>query len=197
MSEAPEERPRPPDLRERGSSSGSPPGERTAAPETSDGVSRRRFGGLFIGGLVALSLALAGTLAAWTRFLFHNTPADEGAAVDIGPPAAYPPGGVSGRFKEQGFWVVHEGGIIYALSTTCTHLACQVFWLEGQGKFKCPCHGSGYYVSGVNFEGPAPRPLERYGISLASQEHLVVDKGLVFRYERGEWQDPRAAHRTG
>ena len=34
-------------------------------------------------------------------------------------------------------------------------------WLDGEQKFKCPCHGSGFYMTGVNFEGPAPRPLER------------------------------------
>ena len=42
-------------------------------------------------------------------------------------------------------------------------------------KFKCPCHGSGFYITGINFEGPAPRPLERWAISIGDDGQLVVD----------------------
>ena len=38
----------------------------------------------------------------------------------------------------------------------CTHLGCTPNWLEAEQKFKCPCHGSGFYKDGINFEGPAP-----------------------------------------
>jgi hypothetical protein len=62
------------------------------------------------------------------------------------------------------------------LSTTCTHPGCTPNWLERGKKFKCPCHGSGYKITVVNFEGPAPRPLERWGISIAEDGQLLVDK---------------------
>ena len=66
-------------------------------------------------------------------------------------------------------------------------------WLASQNKFKCPCHGSGYYRTGVNFEGPAPRPLERAKIFLdPSDGQIVVDKSVQFHQERGEWTNPEA-----
>ena len=47
-------------------------------------------------------------------------------------------------------------------------------WLEEAQKFKCPCHGSGFYITGVNFEGPAPRPLERWAVGAAVVGGAVV-----------------------
>jgi len=41
----------------------------------------------------------------------------------------------------------------------------------------------------VNFEGPAPRPLERVGIKLASDGQLEVDKSVKFQEEMGQWED--------
>ena len=74
----------------------------------------------------------------------------------------------------------------------CTHLGCTPNWLDGEQKFKCPCHGSGFYITGINFEGPAPRPLERVGISLSSDGMLEVDKSLKFQEEMGQWADPNS-----
>ncbi|HID23058.1 MAG TPA: Rieske (2Fe-2S) protein, partial [Planctomycetaceae bacterium] len=65
-------------------------------------------------------------------------------------------------------------------------------WQETEQKFKCPCHGSGFDVSGVNFEGPAPRPLERCGIRIASDGNLEVDKNKRFRHELGQWDSPES-----
>jgi cytochrome b6-f complex iron-sulfur subunit len=80
--------------------------------------------------------------------------------------------------------------VIYALIAICTHLGCTPNWLSEEQKFKCPCHGSGYYKSGINFEGPTPRPLERAAISLASDGQILVDKNVTFRCEKGEWSNP-------
>ena len=77
-------------------------------------------------------------------------------------------GDVSTRFKDQfAVWIVRTPTEIYVLSTVCTHLGCTPNWLSGEQKFKCPCHGSGFRKTGINFEGPAPRPLERYRVALA------------------------------
>ena len=80
--------------------------------------------------------------------------------------------------------------IIYALSTVCTHLGCNPNWLEADKKFKCPCHGSGFRISGVNFEGPAPRPLERHSIRVNDDGQVIVDKSRKFQKEIGQWDDP-------
>ena len=73
----------------------------------------------------------------------------------------------------------------------CTHLGCTPNWLPSQNKFKCPCHGSGYYKTGITFEGPAPRPLERAKISIDPADgQIVIDKAQAFYQERGEWTHP-------
>jgi cytochrome b6-f complex iron-sulfur subunit len=69
-------------------------------------------------------------------------------------------------------------------------LGCTPNWLEAEQKFKCPCHGSGFYMDGVNFEGPAPRPLERYAIHLAADGQIEIDKSKTFQEEMGQWTDP-------
>ena len=76
--------------------------------------------------------------------------------------------------------------------TTCTHLGCTPNWLEAEQKFKCPCHGSGFRKTGINFEGPAPRPLERYRIGLADDGQVLVDKSAKFQGEKGEWANPES-----
>jgi len=100
--------------------------------------------------------------------------------------------GVYEQFKPEGIWVVNLQPAepkLMALSTICTHLGCIPNWLAGDNKFKCPCHGSGYYITGINFEGPTPRPLERFAISLDPDGYVVVDKSKVFRQELGEWDN--------
>ena len=73
-----------------------------------------------------------------------------------------------------------------AVSTVCTHLGCTPNWLQGDQKFKCPCHGSGYYINGVNFEGPTPRPLERFAVSVdAVSGYVRVDKTVKCQVELG------------
>ena len=87
--------------------------------------------------------------------------------------------------------------MIFALRAVCTHLGCTPSWLESEQKFKCPCHGSGFYIDGINFEGPAPRPLERVGIALAPDGLLEVDKSLTFQQEMGQWDDPASFYKVG
>jgi cytochrome b6-f complex iron-sulfur subunit len=113
----------------------------------------------------------------------------------VGALSNYPPGTVETKFKAQyGVWVVNTtyngSPEVFALSTVCTHLGCTPNWLDAEQKFKCPCHGSGFYKDGINFEGPAPRPLERYAISVADDGQLEVDKSKKFQEELGQWKDP-------
>ena len=93
------------------------------------------------------------------------------------------------RFKKEfSVWIVRNEIGMYALSTVCTHLGCTPNWLDTERKFKCPCHGSGLRPTGINFEGPAPRPLERFKIYLADDGQIIVDKTKNFKFEKGEWE---------
>lgn len=151
---------------------------------------------------VAWGAFTASMLAAATatgRFMFPNVLFEPPATFKAGLPDEIQPGQVDERFKQRfGVWLVRDvdpdtgDSGIFALSTVCTHLGCTPNWLQGEQKYKCPCHGSGYYKSGINFEGPTPRPLERFAIALADDGQILVDKNTKFQYEKGQWSDPRS-----
>lgn len=144
--------------------------------------------------------AIAGITGIWTlgtaRFMFPNVLVEPPSKFKVGPLSDYPINTVSNKWKDQfGVWIVHtdqyEGrNMIFALTSVCTHLGCTPNWLDGEQKFKCPCHGSGFYITGVNFEGPAPRPLERAGLRIAEDGMLEVNKSVKFQEEMGQWTDP-------
>ncbi len=125
------------------------------------------------------------------RYMFPRVLYEPPTAFKAGYPDEYTVGEVSERFKDsQRVWIVREEDGFYALLAVCTHLGCTPRWLSGENKFKCPCHGSGFRKSGINFEGPAPRPLERVKITLAEDGQILIDKGITYRYEKGEWGKP-------
>jgi cytochrome b6-f complex iron-sulfur subunit len=141
---------------------------------------------------------LGGVSALWTlltvKYLFPNVLREPPSKFKVGFPDAFPAGQVQEKFKAQyGIWVVNTEyngqGQIFALKTVCTHLGCTPNWLEAEQKYKCPCHGSGFYKDGINFEGPAPRPLERYAIRIADDGQIEVDKSRTFQEEMGAWAD--------
>jgi glycine/D-amino acid oxidase-like deaminating enzyme/nitrite reductase/ring-hydroxylating ferredoxin subunit len=51
-----------------------------------------------------------------------------------------------------------EGGL-YAVSSRCTHLGCQVAWNAAERTWDCPCHASRFDVDGDVLNGPAVDPL--------------------------------------
>ena len=145
-------------------------------------------------GWTSLVAATAASSLAMARFMMPNVLVEPPTKFKIGPPTDFGSGTVSTKFKAaNGVWIVNDEidgqQMIYALSTVCTHLGCTPNWLEGEQKFKCPCHGSGFYKTGINFEGPAPRPLERHGIRLAEDGMLEVDKSVKFQRELGQWDN--------
>ena len=152
-------------------------------------MDRKSFIGWLSIGWLAFVGATGGFFTVMIRFLFPNVLFEPPQSFKIGFPEEFEIGKVDVRFKkEHNVWVVRNDDGIYALSTVCTHLGCTPNWLSGERKFKCPCHGSGFRFSGMNFEGPAPRPLERYMIYLASDGQVVIDKTKSFKYEKGEWE---------
>jgi len=165
--------------------------------DTSPLLTRRAWMGLAWG---AFSAASAAALAATGRFMFPNVLNEPPQQFKAGFPNEYGMG-VDERWKEKfGIWIVRvadedvepHGSGFYALITVCTHLGCTPNYLSAENKFKCPCHGSGYRLTGVNFEGPAPRPLERARIVLADDGQILIDKSKHFQYELGQWTDPEA-----
>jgi len=158
---------------------------------TNGDMDRRSFIKWSVVGWSAFAAVVAGYGSMVTRFLFPNVLFEPVQTFRAGYPDEYEVGEVSEQFKDQyGVWIVRDDEEIYALSTVCTHLGCTPNWMPSEAKFKCPCHGSGFYKTGINFEGPAPRPLERFKIALSDEGEIIVDKTKKFQQEKGEWADP-------
>jgi len=78
---------------------------------------------------------------------------------------------------QKAVWAVKQAdGQVTVFSPMCTHLGCGYHWNEGEQKFKCPCHGSVYDVSGRVVAGPAPRPLDTLPAKTENGRLLVMYK---------------------
>jgi cytochrome b6-f complex iron-sulfur subunit len=163
------------------------------ADDASPLLSRRDWIALAWGAFTAASLV---SLAATGRMMFPNVLDEPSQQFKAGFPNEYGLG-VDERWKDRfGVWLVRTPGDVvqevsgfYALIAVCTHLGCTPNYLPAEQKFKCPCHGSGFRLTGINFEGPAPRPLERAAISLADDGQILIDKSHRFQFELGQWAD--------
>ncbi|MDA0370758.1 MAG: Rieske 2Fe-2S domain-containing protein [Actinomycetota bacterium] len=71
-----------------------------------------------------------------------------------------------------------EAGVV-ALYQKCPHLGCRVPECKSSQWFECPCHGSQYDRVGEKKAGPAPRGMDRFGVSV-SNGSVIVDTGTVF-----------------
>lgn len=146
---------------------------------------RRKFLGViswlsFLGGLQVAILA-------FVRFMYPRVLFEPSPIFRAGRPGEYQVGEVSERFKDSHrVWIVRERNGFYAILAICTHLGCTPRWLKTENKFKCPCHGSGFYRNAVNFEGPAPRPMERLKVTLSDEGELIIDRSKRFP-DPAEW----------
>jgi len=114
------------------------------------------------------------------RFFFPRTLFEPSTRFRIGYPTDFGLG-VDERFKQSHrIWVVREPDKMFVIFAKCTHLGCTPNWIETENKFKCPCHGSGYDIEGRNFEGPAPRPMDRTYVELDAEGQIVVDMSRLY-----------------
>jgi cytochrome b6-f complex iron-sulfur subunit len=147
--------------------------------------SRRDF--LSLAGWGGVLAFLSTVTVAFLRFMFPRVLFEPNPVFRAGRPETYLPGTVDERFKQaQRIWIERsEDGSFFTMLAICTHLGCTPNWLKGEQKFKCPCHGSGFKPDGTNFEGPAPRPLDRVKIALTPEGELIVDKSVIYRMAPG------------
>src|ERR1700732_1227320 len=135
-------------------------------------------------------VAVTGFLGAWfiafLRFFLPRTLFEPPTVFKIGYPSDYALGVDTKWQQKYRIWVdrtPERGCVIFA---GCTNLGCTPAWKSRENKFKCPCHGSGYDSEGVNFEGPAPRPMDRALLTLDPTGQIVVDTSRLYV------NDPRA-----
>jgi len=145
-------------------------------------MKRRSFTWL---GLTAFVAVIGGCAV---KFFFPRTLTEPKTTFPIGRPDDYA-FGVDDRLQSQyRIWVCRDTQNLYVILAICTHLGCTPNWVASANKFKCPCHGSGYDSAGVNFEGPAPKPMQRCKVTLAPDGQVIVDK-LVLADEK-DWGKP-------
>ncbi len=119
-------------------------------------------------------------LLMFLRFFFPRTLFEPEAIFPVGFPSDFSLG-VETKFQKQyRIWVVREPDRLFVIYARCTHLGCTPDWKQSENKFKCPCHGSGYDSEGVNFEGPAPRPMDRCHVELDPTGQIIVDTSRLY-----------------
>ncbi len=70
---------------------------------------------------------------------------------------------------------------LYALSTVCTHLGCDMAengTISDRG-LECGCHGSRFSLVGAVLAGPATKPLPHYKVDLAPNGAITVEAGTI------------------
>ncbi len=140
-------------------------------------INRRHF--LELVGTGSLAIAAIGAVGLTGQFLSPNVLLEPSKKFKAGKVDSYPLDSVT-LDKEQKVYIVRgKEGYFYAVSAVCTHLGCITNWKSELGIIACPCHGSKFTKEGKKIEGPAPRSLPRFQISLDEQGQLIVDKSII------------------
>jgi cytochrome b6-f complex iron-sulfur subunit len=142
-------------------------------PETATRVSRRDFLDEITFG--ALGIAGLGACALTYQYFSPNVLFEPATTFRAGNPDLYPLNSVT-FLPDQQVYIVRTGDGFYAVSAVCTHLGCVTQWKAEANMIACPCHGSKFTAEGKKIEGPAPRPLPHYSITLTADGELLVDK---------------------
>ena len=161
-----------------GAAASQSPAEQASAKAINTG--RRRIVWALIWGYLGVNFLM------FLRFFFPRALYEPNTVFNIGFPADFSLGIDQRYLMTNRVWVVREPDRLFVIYARCTHLGCTPEWKPAENKFKCPCHGSGYDSEGVNFEGPAPRPMDRAHIDLDPTGKIIVDTSRLYM------DDPRA-----
>lgn len=142
---------------------------------------------------------VAAFLTAWFiaffRFFLPRTLFEPATSFKIGYPSDYGLGVDTKWQQRYRIWVDRTPDRLFVIYARCTHLGCTPDWKPSENKFKCPCHGSGYDSEGINFEGPAPRPMDRAHVQIAPDGQILVDVAKLYQWPKGQpsqFSDPGA-----
>ena len=151
-------------------------------------VSRRAFLRNAVLGSVGVVTALSA--GSFVAFFWNNKTGAFGGEIPV-PLDLVPPVGEA-PYRNQGgkFYIINNEDAALAIYWKCVHLGCTVPWVEGQGQFICPCHGSVYDPNGVRIAGPAPRPLDFMGVTVDASGNLTVNTGDI--RTRGDYSPDQA-----
>jgi cytochrome b6-f complex iron-sulfur subunit len=141
---------------------------------------RRRLAWIGIGAF------LGAWFLAFFRFFLPRTLFEPRTSFKIGYPSDYALGVDTKWQQKYRIWVDRTPDRLFVIYARCTHLGCTPDWKPSENKFKCPCHGSGYDSEGINFEGPAPRPMDRAHVEFAPDGQILVDVAKLYQWPKGQ-----------
>jgi len=147
--------------------------EMTQTPQ--DDLSRRDFLKIAWAASGALALAAGGALS----LNFFAPKIIEGAfggVFKLGAVDDFPLGSVTPITNGRFYLVRQQDGGFVALYQKCTHLGCAVPWNAELRQFVCPCHASAFEMDGTVINPPAPRPLDRFVVTITDGQ-VSVDTG--------------------
>ena len=151
-----------------------------SAPEPSVFKTRRRIVWVSIAGFLTTCFLM------FVRFFLPRSITEPPSTFKIGFPGDYALG-VDTKYQQlYRIWVDKTSDRLFVVYARCTHLGCTPDWKASENKFKCPCHGSGYDSEAINFEGPAPRPMDRAHVELDAEGQIVVDTSRLFKWPKGD-----------
>ena len=160
-----------------------------STPEPAVNKTRRRIVWASVAGFLTTCFLM------FVRFFLPRAIFEPSSTFKVGFPGDYALG-VDTKYQQQyRIWVDKTSDRLFVVYARCTHLGCTPDWKASENKFKCPCHGSGYDSEAINFEGPAPRPMDRAHVELDAEGQIVVDVSKLFKWPKGdrnEFNDPGA-----
>lgn len=160
-----------------------------SAPDPPVNKTRRRVTWAIVGGAITTFFLM------FVRFFLPRTTTEPPTSFRIGFPSDYSTG-IDTKWQQQHrIWVNKSPDKLFVIYARCTHLGCTPDWKASENKFKCPCHGSGYDSEGINFEGPAPRPMDRAYVELDAEGQIKVDTNKLFdkpKGQKGKFDEPGA-----
>jgi cytochrome b6-f complex iron-sulfur subunit len=150
-----------------------PPEPESDKKQAEGGISRRDFFNEVA--LGALGIAGLGAAVVTYRYLSPNVLFEPPTTFRAGNPDLFPLNSVT-YLQDQQVYIVRTKEGFYAVSAVCTHLGCITQWKPEADQIACPCHGSKFRPDGTKIEGPAPRSLPHFSITLTADGELLVDK---------------------
>lgn len=130
------------------------------------------------------------------RYFFPRTLFEPNTIVNIGYPSDFDVGVNQQFLQSNRIWVRKDPGSLFVIKAVCTHLGCTPDWEPTENIFHCPCHGSEYDIDGVNFAGPAPRPMDRCYLERQADGTIQVNTARLFLDEPyagiDQFNDPHA-----
>jgi len=150
-----------------------------SAPDPPVNKMRRRIVWASVAGFLITNFLM------FLRFFLPRTTTEPASVFRIGFPSDYSLG-IDTKWQQlYRIWVDKTSDRLFVVFAVCTHLGCTPDWKASENKFKCPCHGSGYDSEAINFEGPAPRPMDRAHVELDAEGQIVVDVSRLYTWVKG------------